>query len=141
MLFTDDKRLNALTQEVDGQSFDGHNFCLSVRRSYRNSFTTVCIGKLIPQATGTVVDVQFGMRPFVKSFCLCSPGIWSPTGAFRQPPSSRRNNGRNQAAKILGWERSFNFSGKRSWPSRKASRRAATNLPRKTLRSTALGKK
>ena len=68
MLFTDDKRLNALTQEVDGQSFDGYNFCLSVRRNYRNSFAPVCIGKLIPQATGTVVDVQFGMRPFVKIF-------------------------------------------------------------------------
>ncbi len=50
------------------ESFDGYNFCLSVRRNYRNSFAPVCTGKLIPEVTETVVDVQFGMRPSVKIF-------------------------------------------------------------------------
>jgi hypothetical protein len=50
------------------ESFDGHNFTLSVRRNYRNSFAPLCTGKLIPQVAGTVIDVRFGMRPSVKLF-------------------------------------------------------------------------
>lgn len=50
------------------ESFDGHNFSLSVRRDYRNSFAPLCTGKLLAEATGTVVDVQFGMRASVKVF-------------------------------------------------------------------------
>lgn len=50
------------------ESFDGHNFCLSVQKNYRNSFAPICTGKLIPEVTGTIVDIQFGMRPFVKIF-------------------------------------------------------------------------
>lgn len=50
------------------ESFDGHNFSLSVRRSYRNSFAPVCTGKLIPQPSGMTIDVQFGMRASVKVF-------------------------------------------------------------------------
>jgi hypothetical protein len=50
------------------ERFDGYNFSLSVRRNYRNSFAPLCTGELIPQATGTVVNVQFGMRPAAKIF-------------------------------------------------------------------------
>src|SRR5260370_6698119 len=58
-----------------------------------------------------------------------------------KPPSVFETVAGAIAAKILGSERGFNFSGKRSSPFWKACRRAATNLPRKTLRSTALGRK
>ena len=50
------------------ESFDGHNFSLSVARNYRNSFAPLCTGKLIPQLHGTTIDVQFGMRASVKLF-------------------------------------------------------------------------
>jgi hypothetical protein len=48
------------------ESFDGYNFTLSVRRNYRNSFAPLCTGKLIPQATGNVIGIRFGMRPSIK---------------------------------------------------------------------------
>jgi len=50
------------------ESFDGYRFRLSVRRSYRNSFAPLFSGRLIPQTTGTKVEVRFGMRPLVKIF-------------------------------------------------------------------------
>lgn len=50
------------------ERFDGYNFCLSVQRNYRNSFAPICTGELIPEVNGTVVDIQFGMRPFVRIF-------------------------------------------------------------------------
>jgi hypothetical protein len=54
------------------EDFDGHEFTLSVRRNYRNSFAPICTGKLIPEATGTLIDVRLGMSPSVKLFL----GAW-----------------------------------------------------------------
>ena len=67
--------------------------------------------------------------------------FWATEGRFQVHHPGFSIQRAKPGGEDLGVRECLKFSGKRSSPFRKACRRAATNLPRKTLRSTPFGRK